>query len=35
MIEIVNTFLVAEDKFVPKMHLKQRRFTSIACGSFT
>ena len=32
--ETVNTFLVTEDKFVPKMHLKERRFTSIACGSF-
>ena len=27
--EIVNTFLLAGDKFIPEMHLKQRGFTSV------
>ena len=35
MNDIVNTFLLAEDKFMPKMHLKQPGFTQSACGSFT
>ena len=35
MNEIVNTFLLAGDKFMPKMHLKQPRFTCSACGPFT
>ena len=35
MNEIVNTFLLAGDKFMPEMHLRQSRFTYIACGSFT
>ena len=34
MNEIVNTFLLAGDKFMPKMHLKQPRFTYSACGPF-
>ena len=34
MNEIVNTFLLAGDKFMPKMHLKQLRFTYSACGPF-
>ena len=25
--EIINKFLLAEDKFMPEMHLKQLRFT--------
>ena len=35
MNEIVNKFLLAGDKFIPEMHLKQPGFTCIACGSFT
>ena len=35
MNEIVNTFLLAGDKFIPEMHLKQPGFTYSACGSFT
>ena len=30
MIEIVNTFLLAGDKFMPEMHLKQPGFTNSA-----
>ena len=29
MNEIVNTFLLAVDKFMPEMHLKQPRFTLV------
>ena len=32
---IVNKFLLAGDKFMPEMHLKQPRFTYSACGTFT
>ena len=32
---IVNTFLLAGDKIMPEMHLKQPRFTYSACGSYT
>ena len=35
MNEVVNKFLLAEDKFMPEMHLKQPRFTYSACGRFT
>ena len=35
MIEIVNKFLSAGDKFVPEMHLKQSGFTYSACRPFT
>ena len=35
MIEIVNTFLLASDKFIPEMHLKQPGFTNSTCGPFT
>ena len=35
MNEIVNTFLLAGDKFMPKMHLRQPGFTYSACGPFT
>ena len=35
MNEIVNTFLLASDKFMPEMHLKQTGFTYSSCGSFT
>ena len=32
MNEIVNEFLLAEDKFMPEMHLRQSRFMYSACG---
>ena len=35
MSEIVSTFLLAEDKFIPEIHLKQPGFTYSACGPFT
>ena len=35
MNKIANKFLLAGDKFMPEMHLKQLGFTSSACGSFT
>ena len=35
MNEIVNTFLLVEDKFMSEMHLKQAGFTYRACGPFT
>ena len=35
MNEIVNKFLLAGDKFMPEMHLKQTGFTYSACGPFT
>ena len=35
MNDIVNKFLLAGDKFMPEMHLKQTGFTYSACGSFT
>ena len=35
MNEIVNNFLLAGDKFIPEMHLKQTGFTCSACGPFT
>ena len=34
MNEIVNKFLLAGNKFMPEMHLKQLRFTYRACGTF-
>ena len=34
MNEIVNTLLLAGDKFMPEMHLKQPGFTYSACGLF-
>ena len=33
--EIINKFLLAGDKFMPEMHLKQPGFTYSTCGSFT
>ena len=33
--EIVNKFLLAGDKFLPEMHLKQPGFNCTACGPFT
>ena len=35
MNKIVNKFLLAGDKFIPAMHLKQHGFTCSACGPFT
>ena len=35
MNEIVNKFLLAGDKFMPEIHLKQPGFTYSACGPFT
>ena len=35
MNEIVNKFLLAGDKFMPEMNLKQLGFTYSACGPLT
>ena len=35
MNEIVNKFLLAGDKFMPEMHLRQPGLTYSACGPFT
>ena len=35
MNKTVNKFLLAGDKFMPKMHLKKPSFTYSACGLFT
>ena len=35
MNEIINTFLLVGDKFMPGMHLKQPGFTYSACDPFT
>ena len=35
MNEIVNKVLLAGDKLMSEMHLKQPRFTYSACGPFT
>ena len=35
MNEIVNKFLLAGDKSIPEMHLKQTEFTYSACRPFT
>ena len=35
MNEIINKFLLAEDKFMPEIHLRQSGFTYMACGPFT
>ena len=35
MIEMVNKFLLAGDKFIPEMHFKQPGFSYTACGPFT
>ena len=34
MNEIINKFLLAGDKFMPEMHLKESGFTYSACGPF-
>ena len=35
MNEIVNKSILAGDKLMPEMHLKQPGFTYSACGSFS
>ena len=35
MNDLINTFLLAGDNFMPEMHLKQTQFTCSACGPFT
>ena len=35
MNEIINKFLIAGDKFMPEMHLRQSGLTCSACGPFT
>ena len=35
MNKIINKFLLAGDKFMPEMHLKQPGFRYSACGPFT
>ena len=35
MNETVSKFLLADDKFMSEMHLKQPGFTYSACGPFT
>ena len=35
MNEILSEFILAGDKFVPEMHLKQAVFSCSDCGSFT
>ena len=35
MNEIINKFLIAGDKFMPEMQLRQPGFTYSACGPFT
>ena len=35
MNEIVNAFLLAGDKFMPEMHLRQSGFTYSVCRHFT
>ena len=32
MNDIINKFLLAGDKFMPEMHLRQPQFTYSACG---
>ena len=35
MNNVINKFLLAADKFMPEMHLRQPRFVYSACGPFT
>ena len=35
MNNVINKFLLAGDKFMPEMHLRQRLFVYSACGPFT
>ena len=35
MNNVINKFLLAGDKFMPEMHLRQPQFVYSACGAFT
>ena len=35
MNNVINKFLLAGDKFMPEMHLRQPRFAYSGCGPFT
>ena len=35
MNNVINKFLLAGDKFMPEMHLRQPQFVYSACGPFT
>ena len=35
MNNIINKFLLAGDKFIPEMHLRQPHFVYSVCGPFT
>ena len=35
MNNVISKFLLAGDKFMPEMHLRQPQFTCSACGPFT
>ena len=35
LIKVFNNFLLARDKFIPKLHLRQAGFTYRACGLVT
>ena len=35
MNNVINKFLLAGDKFMPEIHLRQPQFTYSACGTFT
>ena len=35
MSHIINKFLLAGDKFMPELHLRQPGFTHLVCGPFT
>ena len=35
MNKVINKLLLAGDKFMPEMHLRQLRFVYSACGPFT
>ena len=35
MNNVINKFLLAGDKFMPEIHLRQPHFTYSACGPFT
>ena len=35
MNNVINKFLLAGDKFMPEMHLRQARFVYSACGPVT
>ena len=35
MDKIANMFLLAEEKYMPELHLRELAFTQSACGLFT